>query len=95
VTVPYLIACAYLAMCLLLFRLSVECAFDPLRRLKFYALAFGTMCMGSGRFLYAMAPEKLPTYDWIFVAAHLSWICFLGLHIYSVRESVTTWPRRP
>lgn len=81
----------YLVACLVLFWVSVNFEMPPMRRVKFYFLAFASMCFGSGRLLYNIAPDDLPTYEWIFDLAHLSLNIFVGLYAYG---AVTTWRAR-
>lgn len=77
-----LIPLIYLATCLAIFPHAVSMWQTPVKRVKFYFLAFALMCFGTGRFLYLITPETLSAYEWIFSMAHLSLCFFSALYLW-------------
>ena len=88
---PFLPA-LYLIACMVLFWISVTFEMPTMRRVRFYFLAFASMCFGCGRLLYSAMPRDLESYDWIFTLAHMSMVIFVGLYAYG---ALTEWKRRP
>lgn len=84
----------YIGVSGFVFRFSASVMHTLMERWQFFFLALSLMAFGCGRFLYAISPKALPTYEWIFGVGHVSLLTFATLFIlcaYNDESPLTAW----